>query len=121
MIGTITRKGYRKMSKPSNLYLTYRAMWFEREAEKFLSCGENDKAGALLKRAREYRFRAGELPFDEDNYVAEERMSTCIETHCARCNVCVWIPIWDFHKERNYCYACAMTILGELPHESKSV
>lgn len=50
---------------PTPYYLSKRAEWFRREAERALERGEKANASHLAKRAQEYATLAGELPIGD--------------------------------------------------------
>lgn len=101
----------RQISKPTSRYYHLRAEWFEQQAHKFLSCGEKAQAEYLLSRADEYQKKAGTLPFLDDGDTPEPEVVSCLPTRCNSCDSPIYVPIHDFHKERNYCYPCAWSRL----------
>lgn len=54
-----------KPVQPTPFYLSMRAEWFRREADKALHKGEIINSAYLLKRAQEYATLAGELPIGD--------------------------------------------------------
>jgi len=44
----------------------------------------------------------------------------CISAICYTCSAPIWVPTYDWHPERNYCYPCAWTVLGETGNQVRS-
>ena len=41
-------------------------------------------------------------------------ITKCLDTRCYKCDVPIWVPLYDYHEERNYCYPCGMIKIGVL-------
>lgn len=52
-----------------------------------------------------------------DDEIRDEVVS-CIQCRCTTCNTPIWVPVWDYHETKNYCYPCATTILAQPPKET---
>lgn len=46
------------------------------------------------------------------------RTTKCVDTRCYKCDTPMWVPMYDYHEERNYCYSCGMAKIGGMSEYS---
>lgn len=46
------------------------------------------------------------------------RTTKCVDTRCYKCDIPIWVPVYDYHEERNYCYPCGMIKMGAMSEYS---
>jgi len=80
-----------------------------------LSLGERKMVDASYSRLRPIVRRLGKSDMRRSWLM---RTTKCVDTRCYKCDIPIWVPVYDYHEERNYCYPCGMVKMGAMSEYS---